>query len=159
MLRSATEKKNLKREHINGLQYHKLYIIRDSNQNVPNWCRHLYSSSGSAKHHSQKATNCEFRVLLRRFSGDCVKTCEDVATNFGSFTITTPSLTLPSSPSSFWRGAWRSEIATHHVTKHNTSIHNILSTAPQLSISQKAQGTLPEDGNLMPKHVGATIYN
>jgi hypothetical protein len=27
----------------------------------------------------------------------------------------------------------------------NTPIHNILSTAPQLSISQKALGTLPED--------------
>jgi hypothetical protein len=34
--------------------------------------------------------------------------------------------------------------------------HNILSTAPQLSISQKTLGTLPEDGNIMPKHVGAT---
>jgi hypothetical protein len=43
--------------------------------------------------------------------------------------------------------------------KHNTPIHNTLSTAPQLSISQKALGTLPEDGNVMPKHVGATIYN
>ena len=47
----------------------------------------------------------------------------------------------------------------HEVTRHNTSIHNILSTAPQLSISQKALGTLPEDGNVMPKHVGATIHN
>jgi hypothetical protein len=28
-----------------------------------------------------------------------------------------------------------------------------------LSISQKALGTLPEDGNVMPKHVGATIQN
>jgi hypothetical protein len=27
-----------------------------------------------------------------------------------------------------------------------------------LSISQKALGTLPEDGNLMPKHVGATVH-
>jgi hypothetical protein len=26
---------------------------------------------------------------------------------------------------------------THHVTRHNTPIHNILSTAPQLSISQR----------------------
>jgi hypothetical protein len=34
------------------------------------------------------------------------------------------------------------------------SIHNILSTAPQLNISQKALGTLHEDGNVMPKHVG-----
>jgi hypothetical protein len=53
----------------------------------------------------------------------------------------------------------RSQIATHHVIKHNTPIHNILSTAPQLSISQKALGTLPEDGNVMQKHVGATTYN
>jgi hypothetical protein len=29
----------------------------------------------------------------------------------------------------------------------------------KLSISQKALGTLPEDGNVMPKHVGATIHN
>ena len=47
----------------------------------------------------------------------------------------------------------------HRDTRHNTPIHNILSTAPQLSISQKALGTLPEDGKVMPKHVGATIHN
>jgi hypothetical protein len=35
----------------------------------------------------------------------------------------------------------------------NMPIHNILSTAPQLSISQNALGTLPGDGNVMPKHV------
>jgi hypothetical protein len=40
----------------------------------------------------------------------------------------------------------------HHVTIHNTTIDNILSTGPQLSISQKVLGTLPEDGNVMPKH-------
>jgi hypothetical protein len=28
-----------------------------------------------------------------------------------------------------------------------------------LNISQKALGTLPEDGNVMPKHVGYTIHN
>jgi hypothetical protein len=50
-------------------------------------------------------------------------------------------------------------VGKHYVTEHNTPIHNILSTAPQLSISQKAIGTLPEDGNVMPKHVGVTIYN
>jgi hypothetical protein len=52
-----------------------------------------------------------------------------------------------------------SQIATHHVTRHNTRIYSILSTAPQLSISQKALGTLPENGNVMPKHVGAAIHN
>jgi hypothetical protein len=36
---------------------------------------------------------------------------------------------------------------------------HILSTAPQLSISQKTLGTLPEDGNVMTKHVGGTIHN
>jgi hypothetical protein len=52
-----------------------------------------------------------------------------------------------------------SNFHVHHYTRHNTPIHNILSTAPQLSISQKALGTLPEDGNVMPKHVGAIIHN
>jgi hypothetical protein len=47
---------------------------------------------------------------------------------------------------------------THHITRHNTPIHNILSTAPQFSISQKALEMLPEDGDVMPKHVEATIY-
>jgi hypothetical protein len=47
----------------------------------------------------------------------------------------------------------------NHATKHNTPIHSILSTAPQLSISQKALETLPEDGNIMPKHVGANIHD
>jgi hypothetical protein len=42
----------------------------------------------------------------------------------------------------------------HHATSHNTPIHNILSTAPQLSMSQKVLGTLPEDGNVIPKLVG-----
>jgi hypothetical protein len=38
-------------------------------------------------------------------------------------------------------------------------IHNSLSTAPQLRISHKALGPLPEAGNVMPKYVGATIHN
>jgi hypothetical protein len=28
-----------------------------------------------------------------------------------------------------------------------------------LSISQKALGTLPDDANVIPKHVGATVHN
>jgi hypothetical protein len=47
----------------------------------------------------------------------------------------------------------------HYATRHNTPIHNILSTAPQLTIPQKALETLPEGGNVMPKHVGTTIHN
>jgi hypothetical protein len=50
-------------------------------------------------------------------------------------------------------------VRTHRVTRRNTPIHNILSTASQLSISQKALGTLLEDGNVMPKHVGDTVHN
>jgi hypothetical protein len=51
--------------------------------------------------------------------------------------------------------AWCVAIAT----KHNTPVHNILSTAPQLSISSKALGKLPKDGNVTPKHVGAIVHN
>jgi hypothetical protein len=54
---------------------------------------------------------------------------------------------------------WACCVYVHHITRHNTPMHNILSTAPQLSISQKALGMLPEDGNVMLKHVGATIHN
>jgi hypothetical protein len=50
-------------------------------------------------------------------------------------------------------------VRKHHVTRHNMPIHNILPTAPQLRISQKALGMIPEYGNVMPKHVGATIHN
>jgi hypothetical protein len=46
-----------------------------------------------------------------------------------------------------------------HATRLNTPIRNILSIAPQLSIARKTLGKLPEDGNVMPKHVGATIHN
>jgi hypothetical protein len=53
------------------------------------------------------------------------------------------------------RVLFRDVVRAHHVTKHNY----IVSTAPKLSISHKALGTLPEDGNVMPKDVGATIDN
>jgi hypothetical protein len=43
---------------------------------------------------------------------------------------------------------------------HTTSLNTTRpSTALQLWISQKALGTLPEDGNVRPKHVGATVHN
>jgi hypothetical protein len=66
---------------------------------------------------------------------------------------------VPSERCSIEEQSTESQIATHHVTRHNTPIHNILSTAPQLSIYQKALGTLPEDGNVMSKHVEDTIHN
>jgi hypothetical protein len=47
----------------------------------------------------------------------------------------------------------------HHVTRHITPIYNILSTAHQLSISQKALVTLPEVCNVMPKYVGQRFPN
>jgi hypothetical protein len=53
----------------------------------------------------------------------------------------------------------RGDLATHYVIRHITPIHNTISTAPQLSISQKALGTLPQHGNVMPKYVGATIHS
>jgi hypothetical protein len=42
-------------------------------------------------------------------------------------------------------------VSSDVVREHH--VHNILSTAPQLSTSQKALGTLPEDGNVMSKHI------
>jgi hypothetical protein len=45
--------------------------------------------------------------------------------------------------------AWCVVINTHHAIRHNTPIHNILWTASQLSISQKALGTLSEDGSVI----------
>jgi hypothetical protein len=71
-------------------------------------------------------------------------------------------ITLPSSgsaPSAFCCIVSSDVVHAHHITRHNTPINNILSIAPQLNISQKALGTLPDDGNVMPKHVGATIHN
>jgi hypothetical protein len=50
-------------------------------------------------------------------------------------------------------------VSSDVVLHSNTPIHNILTTDPQLPISQKALGTLPEDGNVMSKHVGDTIHN
>jgi hypothetical protein len=45
------------------------------------------------------------------------------------------------------RAVFSDVVRTHHANKHYTK-H-----------SQKALGTLPVDGNVMPKHVGATIHN
>jgi hypothetical protein len=53
----------------------------------------------------------------------------------------------------------RGGLRSPRTTPLDTPIHNILSTAPQLIISQKALGTLPEDGNVMPKQVEADIHN
>jgi hypothetical protein len=56
----------------------------------------------------------------------------------------TPVITLPSSgsvPSAFWE------------------MLNWGAVDRILWIYQKAQGTLPEDGNVMPKHEGTTIHN
>jgi hypothetical protein len=50
------------------------------------------------------------------------------------------------------------KIPSKNMHEKPTNIHNILSTTPQLSISQKALGTLPEDGNVTPKHVGAHLF-
>jgi hypothetical protein len=45
--------------------------------------------------------------------------------------------------------------------RENQQIHQLFIqfNSAQLNISQKALGTLPEDSNVMPKHVGATIHN
>jgi hypothetical protein len=52
-----------------------------------------------------------------------------------------------------------SDVVRGDLNRRDTPFHNILSTAAQLSISPKALGILPEDGNVMPKHVGDTIHD
>jgi hypothetical protein len=81
-----------------------------------------------------------------KFLNLCVKTnkCTNYSFNllsmYGSFTCFGIELSsLGSVPRAFWE-----------MLRHNTPTHNILSTAPQLSISQKALETLPEDGRIMP---------
>jgi hypothetical protein len=69
-------------------------------------CRVLYSSCGSAKHQPQQV-KLWIPGSTAKLCGDCVKTIEDVAPNFGEnrpgcFTMTTHRLTLPSSPCVFW---------------------------------------------------------
>jgi hypothetical protein len=81
--------------------------LRGGIQNIPDWCRHLHSRCGSARHQSQQ-TKLWIPGSTASFYGDWVKTCEDVAPKLGEnrpgcFILTTPRLTLPSSPSSFWR--------------------------------------------------------
>ena len=66
-------------------------------------------------------------------------------------------ITLPSSGRV--SGAFWEMLNWEAVTRHNTPIHNILSTASQLSISQKALETLPDDGYVMPKYAEVTIHN
>jgi hypothetical protein len=71
-------------------------------QNVPDWCRHLYSSYGSTKKLSQQA-KLWIPGSTVTFCGDCVKTCEDVSpicsdNRPGFFTKT-----VPSTLSIFWR--------------------------------------------------------
>jgi hypothetical protein len=51
------------------------------------------------------------------------------------------------------------EIVDGHAVFNDVVRMRTTSLNTQLSISQKALGTLPEDGNVMPKHVGATIRN
>jgi hypothetical protein len=82
-------------------------LIRGCIQNIPDWYRHLYSSCGGTKNLSQQA-KLWIPGSTATFCGRFLKTCEDVTPNFGEntpgcYTMTTPRLTLPSSPSSFWR--------------------------------------------------------
>jgi hypothetical protein len=102
-------------------------FIRGGIQNIPDWCRHLYSSCGSAMHRSQQA-KLWIPDSTATFCGDCVKTCEDVAPNFrknrpGCFTITTPPLTLPPSPSSFWRNTKWLSSPTHRTPYGGTGVY------------------------------------
>jgi hypothetical protein len=70
------------------------YNIRGGIQNIPDRCRHLHNSCGSAKHRYKQA-KLWIPGSTATFCRECVKTCEDVAPNFsenrsGCFTMTAP---------------------------------------------------------------------
>jgi hypothetical protein len=48
------------------------FELQGGTQNIPDCCRHLYSSCGSAKHRPNRP-KCEFRVLLRHFAATAWK--------------------------------------------------------------------------------------
>jgi hypothetical protein len=73
-----------------------------------------------------------------------------------TFTPTCYSKSLPSSGGCSYLRRYSSNICIVGVYGLRSIQCGQLLTAPQLSTSQKALGTLPEDGNVMPKHVGAT---
>jgi hypothetical protein len=56
------------------------FQVRSGIQYIPDWCRHLYSSCGSAKHRSQQA-KLWIPGSTATFCSDYVKACEDVAPN------------------------------------------------------------------------------
>ena len=60
------------------------------------------------------------RDIAKEVEVDCVKKCEDIVPSFGEnrpgcFTMTTHRLTLPSSPTSFWRKTKLLLSPTHHI--------------------------------------------
>jgi hypothetical protein len=91
--------------------------IQSGIQNIPDRCRHRYSSCGSAKHRFQQV-KLWIPGSTAKFCGDCMKTCKDFARNFrenrpGLFTVTTHRLTLPFSPSIFGRNTKCLSFPTH----------------------------------------------
>jgi hypothetical protein len=111
-------------------------VLRDYIKNSPDWCRQLYNSCGSAKHRSKQA-KLWITGSTATFCGDCVKTCEDVAPNFGEnrpgcFTMTTPRLTLPYPAVSGEIKTWlsspthRTPLFWHPATSTTTTTTNII---------------------------------
>jgi hypothetical protein len=91
--------------------------LRGGIQNIPDWCRQLYSSFGIAKHRFKQA-KLWIPGYTATFCSDYVKTSEDVASNFGEnrpgcLIMTPPGLTRPSSSSSFRRNTKRLLSPTH----------------------------------------------
>jgi hypothetical protein len=89
---------------------------------------YLTSRGLCTKNLSQQAKLC-IPGSTATFCGDCVKTCEDVAPNFGEnrpgcFTMTTPRLTLPSSPSSLWR---KTKLLSSHTHRTPLIRHRVTS--------------------------------
>jgi hypothetical protein len=54
----------------------------------------------------------------------------------------------------------RGDLRSPHVSALHCHLQEAFPVpSERCSIEEQALGTLPEDGNVMPKHVGATTYN
>jgi hypothetical protein len=140
------------------------------------WLRILCSSNSDVTtHNAWREFVLGFCVLNRVFRSYKREKPTNTLSNHSVYELcmvapTCFGLSLPSSgriPSAFWelliwgavdRMLWMGVLClvTWCVAISN---HHALRTAPHLNISQKTLGTLPEDGIVMPKHVGAPIHN
>jgi hypothetical protein len=109
----------------------------------------IHTAAVTAQRICPNRPNCEFRVLLRRFAATAWKRAKTSTPNFceirsGCFTMTTPRLTLTSSPASFWgktKWLWSPTHCTLHAPCHLTQHAHPQYSIDSSSIEHLSQGT------------------